>query len=556
MKKNYDISFIGFGPNSAVTLILTLNNILDEVSKSGYIETSSIDILALDKNNDFFKGLAWGKKRSSENFSLSDAASRHFIKGSEKREFLDYLFENKEKLFPKLSNFERDEFYRAVDNYTIPRMVVGDYLESLKEEVDMKIAELSFKGVSVNIDYVDKWAMGVDKNDDGSYTLKVSSDTKEDPLRVKISEDEIEEARTNNVILGVGIPQDPVFTYRHRNYYPTLYGKRGIHDVFNNLDEDIEKLEDGEKLKIAYLGSNAAFMDFARSLYANKKVHDKIEVSVVSMSGKFPVPCISAGKGDYICKYMNTKNHLIVKAKDMIEFYGRELTHGRENGYSDYDVMLAVRKAQNALLRKLPEEEKEKFLKKYSNEFKLFITPTSPDGAKEVKEMLSTGLLTLNKGKVLEVGGVNYDDSKVEISIEDQGAKVFDYVISGIGQLNLDRTKFPVLKDIVRNIGEVNDTKKGFKVDEKMQINDGFIAVGPIISGVRISRANIFVAQNGTNKIPMGFSSKSEVFTDLENLAQSWEFNKISARTLANRIIGKDIDKSLFIEEHRANKSR
>lgn len=579
--KSYDLTFVGGGPNNAVVLTQLLKRIEAQLNKGNELKKDEINILFIDKNGDFFKGLAWGNHKQSEHFSMSAPASEHFIRSNDTDEFVKYLFKFKGKYFPtefpnapiedyneKTNKKAFNEFKLWVNEQSLPRKYVGDFLESLKQEVEGKIESLQNRGVTINLEYKKAWAIDIDKVAKG-YNLTLAEDTKTDKLKTRIDKSKNEIIKTEICCLGLGLPQDPVFNFRAEGYFPTIYGKRGVEDFKEYILKEAKNNPPagGEKLQVAFLGSNAAFMDFARFYHKNPELHEVVDLTVISRYGALPVPYIKSDKckdsvneaGDFVhgnryrCKFLTTTNKNIKSGEDLITEYEKEIKHAKKEGYSLYDVWLAVQKTKNAVVQKLSKDEREKYYRDLDNRFELMVTTTSPEGAKEVEQMIKKGIMRIDTGIVRNVDYPATTDEVIDVSLKGRPAQEYKCVVSGLGQSTLDITYFPLIRNLLsKGLAEITTNGRGLVVDNTLQTQPNIIVTGPLLSGNHLSEYNIELAiRNGDKTLAdqRQYPKTKQTRTRLHNLSQNRWGNKIAVTTISNEFFGIKIDKDIFVPD-------
>jgi hypothetical protein len=240
-----------------------------------------------------------------------------------------------------------------------------------------------------------------------------------------------------------------------------------------------------------------------------------------------------------------------------MEAYEKEILIATTKGYTKYDLWESAKISKNAIIKKLDANEQKRFIKEFDQKYDRLITTTSPAGAEEVKKMIKEGVMTIEKGKIIDVDLPPTSDNKVDVLIEGKGAKKFDYVISGLGQQKLDRTKFPMIRALIsKGIAQINETGKGIVVDNRMEASPGLIIVGPLLTGIKISPANLELSANNGDYQKVkekGLSSRAEIHTGLHNLAEGRSFIKAAVTTITCHLLGKKLDNNIFVSDPTSN---
>jgi uncharacterized NAD(P)/FAD-binding protein YdhS len=479
------IAFIGAGIATSYTLI----PFLDSYEKEKY--NSKIEILIIDKSNDFFKGMPYGSRSGKSVLLIQDL--KNFITEPHRTHFKNWLDTNLTELVEEF--IENGGMYATKwaqinsplykkgewDDLYIPRFFFGKYIN---QEVLWRIDKL-VDTKKIKVIYIQKETVSITKKAN-DFQINFEDNT-------TISSDKI--------VLSIGsLPYKKIFDDKIENNSNALYILEpyglGMEKNMEQIASFINRRKSkNQKTKIAVLGANASGLEM---IY---KICDKLDIDeydtsfkTLSSHGVMPDGAFDAIKANqFSAKHLQSltqTNNLTASA--IAKAAHKDIDEAEKQGLGAATTVRIISKGFGALLPNLSKEELLNFACFHGNQIGRRQRCAGNHYLSVVEELSNRNRFEHIKGRFqglsknpegLTIAYNNNDDSNLI-----EGPETFNIVINCLGSVDLTSNDLtPFFKDLIKTgLCEPNMSKTGFKVDENMQASENFFVAGPLLAGNQI----------------------------------------------------------------------
>ena len=477
-----DITFIGAGIASAYTLL----KYLEELSKLNTSNTLYINII--EKYPEFFCGIPYGQR--SGNSVLLINSLREFLPDDERALFISWLKERKKDLIEEflrcggeeskrwLSNNIKDIEIDCWDELFVPRSFFGNFIVS---KVKKAIEQAEGKKL-VKINYIVSEVIDLQK-ENNQFEIKL---IKEQSL---LSE---------KVVISIGsLPKNRIYSKKRALEESDFLLINDIYD--EELDLNFNKIESfllnrkEKETNILIIGANASCLEIIYRLNNKREVNNSIDNYIIlSTYGLMPDTKVSnAVKNNYYPEHLNnlqTKNELT--AKNIKDAAFKDLELAEKSSLGSGSIVDSISNALITLLEKLNKKEKEIFACNYGNEIGRRQRCAGIHYTSVLDKLKMSNKFIHVAGKFSKIS--KYDKSKYKFEyVDTKTSKNITYqkdihlVVNCIGSIDLENQNVP---DFIKNIMTnefciANDSKIGFKVNNKFESSKNFFISGPLLAG-------------------------------------------------------------------------
>ncbi len=477
-----DIVFIGSGISTSFTLLNLLGN-LEKARNS-----KPIQIIVLDKWNEFNKGLPYGERSGSSVLLITSL--RNFLPEPELSPFIEWLNANKESLLAEFaaSGGKLSENWLKVhkkeikanqwEDLFIPRFFFGHYID---QKVNKKIEEVS-KVLPLQVDFRQGDAIDLQKNDD-NWTIELADGN--------ILE-------TKKVILSIGsLPMRYLWNERQIVHQDELVF---INDIYRNSLENtlgeikgfLDKKGD-EKINVAIIGANASALEVLYKLNDVEQIASRVEkYTFVSTYGVLPDSEIAVEKQKLFrpANLHALKQKAKLKASDISDAAFKDLKIADKLDLGAFSTVNIISKAFGELLGNLSDQELKNFACYYGNEIGRFQRCAGLHYTNTIKGLKETGRFDHRAGKfsgMKNAGDGHYYLEYKDIETEQvkRLSEPVDVVINCTGSMNLSSEQVP---ELIRNIVKKeyvfpNESNIGFDVNDYFEADKNLHIIGPLLAG-------------------------------------------------------------------------
>ncbi len=481
-----DITFVGSGIATTFTLLPMLESVIKHGSEQGLVR-----IAVIEKNTEWFTGLAYGPK-SGESALLITSLADFLQEGELRQEFISWLIHNSKALIEDLRNdggslslnwirTHKDDIEAGDwEDIYIPRRFFGKYL---KEKVN-KLIDKAKANDQIELFFIQDEVSAIDKSGNG-YSLHFNSG------RTAL--------RSEKVVLSVGIP--PSKEYWTSGEEQKLNDQVClIADPYNpGLTENLEKIRNyvnkGESGNVLIIGANASAMEMIYKLNDEPEIRPKLgDFLIISPKGELP----NSAQDDFtrMVRFI-PENLLALEGKDDLtawEIYkaaNLDLDAAENRGFGTAISEIPISKAFISLLESLNSEELQAFASLYGNEIGKRQRRAGKHYTDVVDHLMAQNRIRNIKGYFTSLisdertTGVRFDFKLEPGKKERISEQKIDIVINCSGSKTLDEKNLPELLVQLMNAGlcVINPSRRGFLVDNDMQCSKGFYVAGPLLAG-------------------------------------------------------------------------
>ncbi|WP_419211070.1 FAD/NAD(P)-binding protein [Maribacter sp. X9] len=478
------IAFIGAGIATSYTLIPLLEN-FDEKSDL------KLELLIIDKSNDFFKGMPYGERSGKSVLLIQDL--KNFITEPHRAHFKNWLDQNIDELsevFIKSGGSYAKEWvdknsplYQKGewDDLYIPRFFFGEYIE---QEVKKRIERLVEEN-RIHVKYIRKETIAITKEND-EFTIQFEDNSK---------------VKTDKVILSVGsLPYKKLFDAELKNKKTALYIKEpyglGMEENMTQITTFIrERKKNNLPTKIAVLGANASGLEMIYKI-CDKLPMNEFDTSFKTLSSHGVMP---DGSFDTV-KAKNFKaNHLLslleeksLTADTIAQAAHKDIDEAEKQGLGAATTVGIISKGFGDLLPKLSKEELLNFACFHGNQIGRRQRCAGNHYLSVVNELSHRERFEHIKGRFIEL---DENSEGLSLTYKTNGgsnfkevSETFNIVINCLGSVDLTSVGLtPFFKALIsEGLCEPNPSKIGFKIDENMQATENFFIAGPLLAGNQI----------------------------------------------------------------------
>jgi uncharacterized NAD(P)/FAD-binding protein YdhS len=506
-EQNYDIAILGGGISCSLTLLHIIRNLLS-AGKS----QKEITILAVEKQNEFWKGFPYGN-RSSIN-SLTITTLGEFVPEKEKELFISWLESTLDEWIsfleanggaasrkwiehnlPLIQKKQWDEIY-------IPRFLFGNYVdEKLMEAIQFaKTKELA------RIHLIEAEATSISKKGNAGYTVKLK-DKKANSISFV----------AGKIILAIGSP--PVKSIRSATTDDS--GPLYIDDLYlPGMEPNIERLEqlfvgitDPNKRNVLIVGSNATSLEFLYLLHSKHGIKKLInKVLAISLSGLLPHRITPNNFSDYKFNNMmlltEKKNYSSAELIDAIE---NDIRIADTEGMHIGNIYYRLSDLVVQLLNKLDETQQKNFHSTYGWRLTKLMRRAGAEYSDAAAELMNENKFELLKGEFLDVTVSPTEPGSGMLRYKAHGNEpvihplLFPVVINCSGFEELDACSSELINNLIeQGICTVNSTNRGFEVSEKFEASDNFYVVGPLLGGIFNNKIRYWHVENASRIYTIG----------------------------------------------------
>jgi len=492
----YDIVFIGSGLSSSVTLY----NILSKIRKHSFFN-NGINIAVIEKNNEFWKGVAYGNRASVHSLTINPV--KDFFLEEEKPVFFQWLekfrsgdqgaitAQEKEVLNNWILSCSDKLDHADVDGVYIPRFLYGIYLAQKLENI---IAECKADNLA-NIDLICGEVINAVKQNKNQYTVEMISVGE----RLFIS--------TNVLVLSTGGLDISHMNGNSSNRF------LNIEDIYEpSLDATLNKLDAALKLlpppirNILITGSNASASEMVYLLNKRNKINqDSFNKIVILSSSGLPDRLDVNSDHDHILKHLKDleekENYFADALMDAIE---KDVKNALENQLSAGKILYSLNERFFKIQKKLSDTEALKFFRTHGWSYTRITRRTSEDYYIAEAELVKTGKLHFLKGRFIKLcdeqnnnGGLIFTYKATDTVIEKEYEDAFPIVINCTGAEHIAKTSTTLIKNLLdTELLKINENGMGLAVDESLAANDNLYVIGPLLAGIYTTKYKFWHLEN------------------------------------------------------------
>jgi uncharacterized NAD(P)/FAD-binding protein YdhS len=488
----FDIALIGSGISCTQTLL----QILDKLEKDP-IKSKKIQIAVVEKDGEFWKGVAYGKKSSVNSLIITTLAE--FIPADEKESFLDWLKTTRNTWLAELrkaggetadhwikhnkSAMEKGKW----DEIYIPRFLYGLYLDS---RVKQSIKNAEKVGIA-SITQVYAETTDLDLQQGGIYQITLHHGEKKMPY-IFAKQVVLTVGSGNNKPIPVPLAdkssQSNGFLYINDPYYPSL--ETQMHEISSRFSA----IKEQAKRNILVLGSNASSLEILYFISTSPSLSKSLnKIIVVSHSGMLAHRITPDHTPNHI--FENLEKLALAKdftAEKLFETLKTDIELATAKGAALGDLVNKLNDQLERLLNKLDPQQEKEFYSRYGSRYSKLIRRAGAEYRDGAQKLLSSGKLILLKGSFLKIkkAAAGLDGLMMEYSVTDEKKPIlyplhFPIIINCGGFEDLGESSLPLVANLVqKKICNVNRTRRGFEVSENFEAAKNLYVMGPLLAGI------------------------------------------------------------------------
>jgi uncharacterized NAD(P)/FAD-binding protein YdhS len=494
-EKSFDLSFIGAGLSCSYSLIHFINVAEQSGRKYRY------RILIIDKTNEFWTGIPYGVRSGFE--SLTITSLKEFIPPGELEIFIEWLMQDscgmmsdnpksEDYLFPSWIVRNREAIStNQWERIFIPRYLFGIYLN---ERMKVLLEKATKKGI-LEYELVTAEVTDVEKLEAG---YAITANGEKGPLFFK----------TRKVILSIGSPPK-----KHlNNINGSLSSPLFVENMYEpNLQQNVEQIDtylkilSGQRLKNAIiLGSNASALEMLYNLYSAIDLKHIHKFYILSPDGVFPSRINDDNRlKDYVpINLTYLKNQSSYTSAQILEAVKKDTEMAQKENISLSDIFHAMSEIIIELLNKLSFEEQKKFVSNDGVQIGRFQRRAGKEYLDIVDTLIQQDKIEFIRGRFTKL----IEEKEHQFTIEyfeayNNQSKTFpapiDIIINCVGFQELDNSSSELIRNLIKKkICIVNDSKRGFEVNERFESCKDFFVIGPLLAGNLNSRLRVWHAES------------------------------------------------------------
>jgi uncharacterized NAD(P)/FAD-binding protein YdhS len=476
-----DISMIGAGISSTVTLIEVLDKLLNNPPR-----TKKLTITVIEKHHDFWKGIPYGT-RSSIN-ALTITCVNDLIYEPERPLFFKWLKANTKDWIsyyrerggitaenwlknnlPLIENEEWEIIY-------VPRFLFGSYM-SEKFIYLLKTAEE--KGL-VEIKLVQAEAIDIQVIAGGLHEIVL-----EHP------DNKLSKILTHKLVVATGsapVKKMCEIAGNETIYVNDIY-EPSVGDNINMLLTNLSNTSEVGKRNILIIGSNASCVELLYLIQGMTEFRELInKIVIISTSGSLPyytsTEILSHHPMPNLDKLKDSGDYTIEK---LVEGAALDIKLAMQNG-ANMDYVATIISQTLSLLEVLGEDTKKLFFAIYAIRLRNMFRRAGPEYRNAAQLLIDFQKVIMVKGSFLNICSLekriflNYLD--IEAAQQRTYPTDFKAIINCSGSADLNSSSSRLLFNLVnKNICRMNLTRKGFEVSEKFEAAPNIYIFGPLLGG-------------------------------------------------------------------------
>ncbi|MBL7474054.1 NeuD/PglB/VioB family sugar acetyltransferase [Robertkochia sediminum] len=493
IETGFDLAFIGAGISTAFTLLNYLQR--------NPIDKTPVKIAVIDKNDEFFTGIPYGKRSGESTLLLSPLSD--FLPEKELNRFVEWLKVNKDWLLKRLQDHGGIRTHEWMVNNQkkldagkwkslhIPRVFFGYYIQerlqnAIREAENHRRAEIVL--LKENITRLEKIG--------SNFVLTGESGI----------------LHSKRVILGIGAPRkirlNTVFESSQLSTQSLVISnpyEKGMDHTIKSILRFASKTRKS-KPRVVLLGANASALELLYKMTDLQGIDSRIEKYYL-LSTHGITPNTLENNHRYIT--FTPKHTLALKsvkqltAKIIAQAVNKDLTDAEA---LDIDHAISgepISRAFKPLIQKLTPEEKEKFACYYGDEIGRRQRIAGCHYNNALENLKKEGRLEHIRGNFETLLNTGYHPVSVQYttSIDDRSESESisaDIVINCLGAIKLTDPQVP---EIIQNMvasgkASINPSQRGIRVNQNLESAPGIHIIGPLLTGNVIDGNPIWHAEH------------------------------------------------------------
>lgn len=476
-----DISLIGSGVASTVTLIEVLDELLNNPPR-----TKKIAVAVIEKYHEFWKGIPYGI-RSSIN-ALTITSVHEFIYEPERPSFFEWLKSNKNDwifYYRKHGGLTADRWLKnnvpLIDNNEweiiyVPRFLFGNYLA----QKCMNLLKTAEEKQLVEIKLVQAEAIDIEVLAGGLHEIILEHP--DNKLSRMISRKVVVATGSAPVKKMCEIPGNQTI-YVNDIYEPPFS------DYINILHTNLSNTSQVGERNILIIGSNASSIELLYLIQGMTEFRELIhKIVIISTSGSLPYYTSAEILPDYptpnLDKVKASGDYTIEK---LVEGAALDIELAMQNG-ANMDYVETIISQTLRLLEVLGEDAKKFFFAIHAIRLRDMFRRAGPEYRNAAQSLIDFQKVIMVKGIYLNICSsdkgnfLNYFD--IETSQQKTYPIDFKAIINCSGSADLEKSSSRLLFNLVnKNICRMNLSRKGFEVNEKFEAAPNIYIIGPLLGG-------------------------------------------------------------------------
>lgn len=488
-----DLAFIGAGLSSTFTLIEFIKQIEDkkhildkESAKEG------LNIVIFEKDSWIWGGIPYGRRSGFT--SLIITPLDEFLPESELKEFTDWMRDNYNWLIVPFKENHGDRSKQWLkesegkiksgnsNRIHIPRYFFGMYIwEKLQKTISQSSKNIKLSFINAEV-------------------TSIETDSALKHYNFVICIDKKVCFKSNQVLLGVGIPQIRSLDKKHGQFPGVLY----LHDPYDpDLTTSLEKvhknISKNTSTKVLIVGANASALEMIYQITNLKNfINYDIDFSVIAPQGKLPDLFIKDKETSFVANTLQnlSSSDSKITANSILNALKEDLNFADKNNYDISDTLPTFTKHVGSLVGRLSKNEKFNFISFHGVEIGRLQRRAGQEYTQPVKDLVKEKKLSVIKGKFSKFCNDN-GVTTVLLHRDNQAdceKRTFDIVINCAGSSGLSNSNISPLLKQLKDSGICSSTSSnhGFKVGENFDILPGFYINGPLLAGNVIGEMGIW----------------------------------------------------------------
>jgi uncharacterized NAD(P)/FAD-binding protein YdhS len=490
----FDFTILGSGIACTLTLLAFLEKLRVEGRKS------TVTVAVVEKEQQFWRGFPYGE-RSSPN-SLIITTLGEFVPDAEFEEFVSWLEAEKPRWVQELRDsgevgvswLTNNEAAMAAGEWNevyIPRVLYGQFAES---RLTAEIERARIDGTA-EVKLIQSEATDVERLETGYCVTLRHHDT-------------VSILHSGVVLLAIGSPPVPPLDASEaaQRCYHSI--ENAYEPAFSEniaaLQSKLEALADPDDRNFLIVGSNATALETIYMIARNTGLRNALnKVVSLSLGGRLPRKMTrDRFRPQAFTRIQALMTSTGVTARDIIAAAEMDVSELDPAKVEVGDTFHQLSCDLIDLLTKLDEEGQREFHRAYGMRFSRLIRRAGAEYRDAADELLEAGQLELLAGRFVSLQSIAEKEAARLTIVTDRGEVEhplnFAAVLNCSGFERLSTSSLsPLIANLVRrDLATVNETGRGFIVDDNFETAANLFVCGPMLGGVFNSSARYWHVEN------------------------------------------------------------
>jgi uncharacterized NAD(P)/FAD-binding protein YdhS len=508
-RQTADMAIVGAGASGAHSLLA----VLKELSSAADARTRRTQIVVIDRDPDFFSGVAYGRRSGRGSLTLSTV--ERFLPSEEREDFVEWLNQHRDDVLsdPDLDEAWIDRHREAIvsgqwEPLFIPRRLYGKYLaECVRAAIwlarSQNVAEFTSINAAVTrlTESEGRYLLGIEDADGGAGEIDAAV------VVLAIGSPPVRELKADGDTVADSLVRD-------------LYDP-GLEQTLARVTARLEDLPQTNR-KVLVVGGNAAALEFvlaAHTLIRNLGA----TITVLSPSGRprhwrrkkphelTQLPALTALKARADAGQQ-------VTAADLYEAVAADLAAALASG-ADVATVPAIMDVIPSFLGVLGSQDREALAAEYGMLITKLLREDCGDAVDILDNLIAAGIISFEAGRYWTS---RRRQSCLEVTVMDRDGlrrrldSRYGVVIGAVGFETVSATRAPLLRQLLDDgIVHVSSSDRGLRTDSRFRVAPRLFVTGPLLAGNANANMLIWHAESVRRILEIAHSAAPYIVHDV-----------------------------------------